>query len=160
MKNNETEMTTTATATLIVTDATNYKETLKEATLEKIEEWCVEGDFAIDDALEFIETYGESDFVTYYEDYIDQGERVDYEVVDAYIKENGVCCVDEVENAYLGTYSTPADFAEEYFTEMSGRDIPVDLVIDWEATWYQSLRYDYDFVEAGYRVGYVFSRNV
>jgi hypothetical protein len=56
--------------------------------------------------------------------------------------------------------SFPADFAEEYFTEMSGRDIPVDLVIDWETTFFQSLRYDFDFVEAGYRVGYVFSNNV
>lgn len=159
MKNNETEM-TTATATVTVTDAANYKEIFATETVDKIEEWCEEGDFAIDDALEFIATYGEDDFVSFYEDYIDQGERVGYEVVDAYIKEYGVCRVDEVENAYLGTYSTPADFAEEYYTEMSGRDIPVDLVIDWEATWYQSLRYDYDFVEAGYRVGYVFSNNV
>jgi hypothetical protein len=31
-------------------------------------------------------------------------------------------------------------------------DIPVGLVIDWEATWKQNLYYDFDFVD-----GYVFS---
>ena len=125
-------------------------------TLEKIEEWCEEGDFAIDDALEFIATYGEDDFVTFYEDYIEQGEKVGYEVVDAYIEYYGVCRVDEVEEAYAGLYSTAADFAEEFYTDTLGYDIPVELVIDWEATWESSLRFDYDFVEAGYRVGYVF----
>ena len=38
----------------------------------------------------------------------------------------------------------------EYYNNIG--DIPAFLVVDWEATWDQSLSYDFDFVD-----GYVFS---
>ena len=39
---------------------------------------------------------------------------------------------------------------EEFYNDIG--DVPSFLVVDWEATWDQSLSYDFDFVD-----GYVFS---
>jgi hypothetical protein len=58
--------------------------------------------------------------------------------------------VEHVRDAYRGCYADGADFAEEYYNDVYG-DVPSFLVVDWEATWEQSLRYDFDFVD-----GYVF----
>ena len=144
-------MTTTATATVTVTDGANYKEIFAAETVAKIEE-LVEDNYAIDDILEFIEQNSEADFISYYEDYVRVGENIGYDVVDAFVKYHGsVSYVENVEDAFQGVYYDEETFAAEYYEEVYG-ELPVFLVIDWEQTWKQSLRYDFDFVN-----GYVFS---
>ena len=129
----------------------NYKEVLQPKTVEFIEENCIEGEYDLDDALKFIDEYNEDAFVGYYEEYVRTGESIGYDVVDTFIKHHGdVSYVDHVEEAYYGVYNSGADFAEEFYSDLG--DIPVGLVIDWEATWKQNLYYDFDFVD-----GYVFS---
>lgn len=44
---------------------------------------------------------------------------------------------------YEGDFATVGEFAEYYFTEMSGAEEPEWAVIDWEKTYDYSLRYDY-----------------
>ena len=125
----------------------NYKEVLQPKTVEFIEE----GEYDLDDALKFIGEYNEDAFVGYYEEYVRTGESIGYDVVDTFIKYHGdVSYVDHVEEAYYGVYNSGADFAEEFYSDLG--DIPVGLIIDWEATWKQNLYYDFDFVD-----GYVFS---
>jgi hypothetical protein len=136
-------MTTTMTA--------NYKEVLQPQTVEFIEENCIEGEYDLDDALKFIDEHGETDFVLFYDDYISAGENVGYDVVDAFIGYHGVSYAEHAEDAYRGNYNSGADFAEEFYNEIYD-DVPSFLVVDWEATWDQSLSYDFDFVD-----GYVFS---
>jgi hypothetical protein len=130
----------------------NYKEVLKLETVEFIEENCIEGEYDLDDALKFIDEYNEDAFVGYYDEYVRTGESIGYDVVDAFIKYHGdVSYVEHVEEAYRGVYNSGADFTEEFYNEVYG-DVPSFLVVDWEATWKQSLSYDFDFVD-----GYVFS---
>jgi antirestriction protein len=131
---------------------TNYKEILKQETVEFIEENCVEGEYDLDDALKFIDEHNEEDFVAFYDEYIRVGEILGYDVVDAFIEYQGdLSYVEHVEEAYRGEYNSEADFTEEFYNEVYG-DVPPMLVVDWEATWEQNLRYDFSFVN-----GYVFS---
>lgn len=49
------------------------------------------------------------------------------------------------EEAYHGEYATEAEFAEAYFTDTGQLDEEATkwLVIDWQATYYYSLQYDF-----------------
>ena len=134
-----------------VTFQANYKEVFATATVEKIDE-LVEDNYDLDDILEFIDNNSEDDFVSFYEDYVKVGENIGYDVVDAFVKYHGsMSYVENVEDAYRGTYYDEETFAEEYYTDVYG-ELPAFLVIDWEATWQLSLSYEFDFVD-----GYVFS---
>jgi hypothetical protein len=123
-------------------------------TVEKIEE-LLEDSYDLDDMLTFMEEHTEDDFRKHYEDYCSAGESIGYDVVDAFVKyHGGMCYVDNVEEAFRGVYSSEESFTEEYITEICGIEIPACVVVDWEATWESSVRFDYDFVD-----GYVFDRN-
>lgn len=135
---------------MTVTLTTNYKEVLEQKTVDFIEDNCINGDYDLDDALKFIDEHGETDFVLFYDEYIEAGESVGYDVVDAFIEYHGVSYAEYAADAYRGVYSTGAEFAEEYYNDIS--DVPAALVIDWEATWDQNLSYDFDLID-----GYVFS---
>jgi hypothetical protein len=131
---------------MTVTFQANYKEVFATETVEKIDE-LVEDNYDLDDILEFIDNNSEADFISYYEDYCSAGENIGYDVVDAFVKYHGsMSNVEWVEDAYRGCYDDEETFAEEYYTEIYG-EVPSFLVVDWEATWNSSLRYDFDFVE-------------
>lgn len=135
---------------MTVTLTANYKEVLKTQTVEKIDE-LLEDSYCLDAILEFIDENNEEDFVAYYEEYVRCGEAIGYDAVDAYIKEQGdVSYIEGCDDKYRGVYNSEADFAEEYYTDLY--DVPCALVIDWQATWDTSLRYDFTFCD-----GYVFS---
>ena len=136
-----------------VTLTVNYKEVFAAATVEKIEEF-IEDNYDLDDMLEFIDNNSEADFVAYYEDYCTAGERIGYNVVDAFVKHQGsMSYAENAEDAFHGVYYDEETFAEEYYNNVYGGDsIPAFVVVDWKATWEQSLSYDFDFVD-----GYVFS---
>jgi antirestriction protein len=137
---------------MTITLTANYKEVLKLETVEFIEENCIEGEYDLDDALKFIDEHNEDDFVAFYDEYIRVGEILGYDVVDAFIEHQGdLSYVNYVEEAYRGEYNSGADFTEEFYNDVYG-EVPPLLVVDWEATWKQSLSYEFDFVD-----GYVFS---
>ena len=138
-----------------VTLTANYKESLTADTVSKVDELLDES-YALDDILEFIDTHNESDFVSYYEEYVRCGEAIGYDAVDALIDEMGcVSYVEDCDEKYRGVYASTADFAEELYSEM--HNIPSEIVVDWEATWDSSLRYDYTACEKGYRQVHIFS---
>jgi hypothetical protein len=142
-----------------ITLTANYNETLAADTVEKIDE-LLEENYALDDMLEFIDQRNESDFVAHYEEYVRCGEAIGYEAVDALIDEMGdVCYIEDCDERYRGCYDNEADFAEEFYTELY--DVPSALVIDWEATWDTSLRYDFTSCNDGtsYRACHIFSDN-
>ena len=124
---------------------------LSQKALDYITE-LVEGTYDLDDILEFIKEYNSDDFINYYVDYVEQGERVGYDVVDAFLQENDISDVARVEDAFVGNYDSEAQFAENYYNDIM--DVPSALVVDWEETFHQSLGYDYDYVE-----GYVFQHD-
>jgi len=108
--------------------------------------------------LEFIDTYNEDDFCNYYEEYVRCGEAIGYEAVDALIGEVG--CMSDIEccdERYQGCFNDEAEFAESFYDDM-GYDIPSGIVVDWEATWETSLRYDFTACNDGtsYRSMHIF----
>ena len=134
-----------------VTLQANYKEVFAIETVEKIDE-LLEDNYDLDDILEFVDQNSEEDLVAYYEIYCTAGEKIGYDVVDAFVKYHGMSYVEYVEDAFRGVYYDEATFTEEVITEVYELDIPALVVVDWQATWDQNLRYDYDFID-----GYVFS---
>jgi len=140
-----------------ITLTANYKETLNAETVEKVDE-LLDENYALDDMLEFIDQRNESDFVHYYEEYVRCGEAIGYEAVDALIDEMGdVSDIEGCDERYQGCYNDEADFAEEFMNDM-GYDIPAAIVVDWEATWEQNLRYDFTACNDGtsYRSCHIF----
>ena len=105
-----------------------------------------EDSYYIDDMLEFIQEHGEANFVEFYDDYIIYAEKLGsdgYAILDAFISlMGGFNDIDKAEEVYRGEYRSDAAFAEDYYEEI-GFDIPSELVIDWDATWNSSLRYDF-----------------
>ena len=100
-----------------ITMTANYKEIFAAATVEKIDE-LLEDNYAIDDMLEFIDNRNENDFVSFYEEYVNQGENLGYDVVDAFVEYHGISYVEHTEDAYRGRYDSGADFAEEYYNDV------------------------------------------
>ena len=143
-----------------VTLTANYTEFLATATVEKIDE-LVDDNYALDDILEFVDNHGESDFVAYYEEYVRVGDIIGFEAVDALIKEMGaVSYIEDCDERYRGFYHNEAEFAEEYYNELNG-EVDSFLVVDWEATWEQNLRYDFTACDDGssYRSCHIFADN-
>lgn len=139
-----------------ITLTASYKDTLAAATVEKIDE-LLEENYALDDMLEFIDEHNEDDFVAYYEEYVRCGEAIGYEAVDALIEAMGdVSYVEDCDERYQGHYHNEAEFAEEFYSGLY--DVPSALVIDWQATWDSSLRYDFTSCSDGsnYRPYHIF----
>ena len=109
-----------------------------------------------DEMQEFIETHGHKDFVLYYEDYARMVDEYDQETVDAFLEEFDLMDVEHLQDAYYGQYSSEAEFAENFVTDMgyAQHDMPYWIAIDWEKTWDDGLSWDYTFNN-----GYVFSNN-
>ena len=139
---------------MTVTLTSNYIEVLNVDTLNKIDE-LKEENYALDDMLEFIDTYNERMFVDNYEEYVRCGEAIGYDAVDAYAEENGIDNIEDCDERFRGWYESEADFAEEYYSELY--EVPCALVIDWQATWDTSLRYDFTSCEKSYRQVAIFS---
>ena len=125
---------------------------LSQKALDYITE-LVEGTYALDDILQFITEYNSDDFINYYVDYVEQGEKVGFDVVDAFLEINNIRDIASTLEVYIGEYESEADFAENYYNDIM--DVPDALVIDWAETFHQSLSYDYDYVK-GHMKGYVF----
>ena len=140
---------------MTVTLTASYREMLAANTVEKIDE-LIEENYALDDILEFIDTYNENDFNAYYEEYVRCGEAIGYDAVDALIGENGECsCIEDCDSRFRGWYQSEADFAEEFYSELY--EVPSALVIDWQATWDTALRYDFTACEVKYAQVAIFS---
>lgn len=140
---------------MTVTLTASYKETLSPETVSNIEEWCVEGDFELSDALTFIDEHDEDAFNSFYPDYVEQGEKVGYNVVDAYLEEFELADVAECEERFVGYYGSEAEFAEEYADDL-GYSVPDFLVVDWQETWDRNLYYDFTFVRDINGEGFMF----
>ena len=128
------------TATAAPADLSAYKVATQEFIKDN------EDSYYIDDMLEFIQEHGEADFVKFYDDYIIYAEKLGsdgYEILDAFVSlMGGFNDIDKAEEMYRGEYRSDAAFAEDHYEQL-GVDIPNDLVVDWDATWNSSLRYDF-----------------
>ena len=143
---------------MTVTLTDNYRDTLNVETVSMIDNLIAEN-YELTDMLEFIDQHNESDFVSYYEEYVRCGEEIGYEAVDALIEEMGdVSYVEGCDERYRGVYESKADFAEQFITDVYG-SIPDFVVVDWEQTYDCHLHYDHTACEVGYREVHIFCDN-
>jgi antirestriction protein len=107
------------------------------------------------DMYDFINLYGEDNFMNYYEQYVQLGENHSYDAVDAFIDEFSLDDLNYFEDAYSGEWESFDDFAEQYFTDVYGYLVPeeIESYIDYEA-FANDLAFDYVTNN-----NYVFNRN-
>jgi hypothetical protein len=126
---------------------------LKEDTLEFIAS-LVEDSYYEPDMYVFINEYGEDAFVLYYEKFLELGEEYSYEPVEAFIKEFSLNDLDSFQDAYHGEWSNFSAFAENFFDDVYGHEVPEHLqcYIDYRS-FADDLLNDYLIID-----NFVFSR--
>ena len=88
----------------------------------------------------------------YQEKYSELCDSYGKDAVDAFLEIWEESDLDGFKDSYQGRYNSEADFAEQTTIDCYGLDVPSFVVIDWQATWDQGLRYDYEFAD-----GFVFA---
>ena len=111
----------------------------------KVQEYIVEledDNYCVEDIMEFIEEYGEELFLSSYEEYVRCGEQIGYDAVDALMKYDPEL-LENCDDHYQGCYTSVADFAEDFTTNVYGANVPDYVVVDWTVTWDKNLSYDF-----------------
>ena len=103
---------------------------------------------------EFIEEYGEENFMNYYEEYVRFGEEGSYQSVDAFVESFGIENISHFDDSYQGEWDSEEDFVENLLHDCFDISIPDFVVINYKNTWESNLRYDFVFND-----GFVFNRN-
>ena len=109
-----------------------------------------------DELVDFVERFGETYFLTYFEEYADMVDDIGTDVVSAFLNNFDIESVSSCRDAYMGCYESGAEFAQQIAEDCG--DVPRNMSswieIDWEASW-ENLTYDY--VECS--DGHMFSQN-
>ena len=109
-----------------------------------------------DELVAFVERFGETNFLTYFEEYADMVDDMGIHVVEAFLENFDIDCVSSCRDAYQGRYDSGAEFAQNLAEDCG--DVPRGMSswieIDWKASW-DNL--DYDYVECS--DGHIFSQN-
>ena len=130
---------------------------MQEETQETLDEYNELYNWEYNDMCDFIENYGETEFLTYYETYHRLVDDYGQNLVDEFAQEFDVDSVEHFEEMYQGQYNSGADFAEQIATDCGyiTRDLPSWIEIDWQKTWDNTLSYDYTELIGGH----IFSNN-
>ena len=125
---------------------------MQEETQETLDEYNELYNWEYNDMCDFIENYGETEFLTYYETYHRLVDDYGQNLVDEFAQEFDVDSVDHFEDMYQGQYNSGADFAEQIATDCGyiTRDLPSWIEIDWQKTWDNALSYDYTELIGGH----------
>ena len=125
---------------------------MQEETQELLDEYNELYNWEYNDMCDFIETYGEDDFINHYETYHRLVEDYGQGVVDEFMEDYDI---ENFEDMYQGQYESGAEFAEQICQDCGyiSNNIPHWIVKDWERTWEANLRHDY--IEIG--EGHIFS---
>jgi hypothetical protein len=128
---------------------------------EQIKSMVNEEGYPLHDIRDFIDTHGLNAFTEgAYHAWEELEKNYSREAIEAWVEYAGIQAIESLEDAYMGEFNTPEEFAEYYFTDLVGYGdvdtlIGRGIVIDWEGTWETNLRHDFDF-----QGGFVFNRNV
>ena len=130
---------------------------MQEETQELLDEYNELYNWEYNDMCDFIENYGETEFLTYYETYHRLVDDYGQNLVDEFAQEFDVDSVEHFEDMFQGQYNSGGDFAEQIPTDCGyvTRELPHWIEIDWEKTWDKALSYDYTELSGGH----IFSNN-
>ena len=125
---------------------------MQEETQQTLDEYNELYNWEYNDMCDFIENYGETEFLTYYETYHRLVDDYGQNLVDEFAQEFDVDSVDHFEDIYQGQYNSGADFAEQIATDCGyiTKDLPSWIEIDWQKTWDNALSYDYTELIGGH----------
>ena len=125
---------------------------MQEETQELLDEYNELYNWEYNDMCDFIENYGETEFLTYYETYHRLVDDYGQNLVDEFAQEFDVDSVEHFEEMYQGQYDSGAEFAEMIASDCGyvSRDMPSWIEIDWQKTWDNALSYDY--TQIGYAI--------
>ena len=125
---------------------------MQEETQELLDEYNELYNWEYNDMCDFIENYGETEFLTYYETYHRLCEDYGQNLVDEFAENYDVDSVEHFEDMYQGQYDSGAEFAEMIASDCGyvSRDMPSWIEIDWEKSWENALSYDY--TQIGYAI--------
>ena len=125
---------------------------MREETQQLLDEYNELYNWEYNDMCDFIENYGETEFLTYYETYHRLVDDYGQNLVDEFAQEFDVDSVEHFEEMYQGQYNSGADFAEQIATDCGyiTRDLPSWIEIDWQKTWDNALSYDYTELIGGH----------
>ena len=125
---------------------------MQEETQELLDEYNELYNCEYNYMCDFIENYGETEFLTYYETYHRLVDDYGQNLVDEFAEEFDVDSVEHFEEMYQGQYESGAEFAEQICQDCGyiTRELPSWVEIDWEKTWENSLSYDYTLIGEGY----------
>ena len=125
---------------------------MQEETQELLDEYNELYNWEYNDMCDFIENYGETEFLTYYETYHRLVDDYGQNLVDEFAEEFDVDSVEHFEEMYQGQYESGAEFVEQICQDCGyiTRELPSWIEIDWQKTWDNALSYDY--TEIGYAI--------
>ena len=129
---------------------------MQQETQETLDEYNELYNWEYNEMCEFIENYGETEFLTYYETYHRLVDDYGQNLIDEFAEHFDVDTVEHFEDMYQGQYESGAEFAEQ-LCKACGYiiDIPSWVEVDWQKTWDNALSYDY--IEIGN--GHIFNAN-
>ena len=125
---------------------------MQEETQQTLDEYNELYNWEYNDMCDFIENYGETEFLTYYETYHRLVDDYGQNLIDEFAENFDVDSVDHFEDMYQGQYNSGGDFAEQIATDCGyvTRELPHWIEIDWEKTWDNALSYDYTELIGGH----------
>ena len=92
--------------------------------------------------FDYLEEWG-SDNLEYFTKYWTLLDDHNEGAIEAFCHIWGPCELENFEESYQGYHDSNADFAEHICEDLMDTNMPSWIVIDWDATWECSLRYDY-----------------
>ena len=138
---------------------------MQQETQETLDEYNELYNWSYNDMCDFIESYGETEFLTYYETYHRLVEDYGMELVTLFADEFDIDSVEDFEDMYEGHFETGQDFAFYYVNEVdkTTKDIPNWVTIDYKDIWENKLSEDYFEIDCDgyeYTYGHIFKRTV
>ena len=125
---------------------------MREETQQLLDEYNELYNWEYNDMCDFIENYGETEFLTYYETYHRLVDDYGQNLIDEFAEHYDVDSVEHFEEMYQGQFTSGGEFAEVIASDCGyvSRDMPSWIEIDWEKTWDKALSYDYTELIGGH----------
>ena len=125
---------------------------MQEQTQKYLDDYNLLYNWDYNEMCEFIENYGETEFLPYYETNHRVCEDYGQNLVDEFANHFDVDTVEHFEEMYQGQFDSGAEFAEMIASDCGyvSRDMPSWIEIDWKKTWDNALSYDYTEIGNGY----------
>ena len=125
---------------------------MREETQQLLDEYNELYNWEYNEMCEFIENYGETEFLTYYETYHRLVDDYGQNLIDEFAEHYDVDSVEHFEEMYQGQFTSGGEFAEVIASDCGyvSRELPHWIEIDWEKTWDKALSYDYTELIGGH----------